>query len=120
MDFKCIKEHFSSIDLKFIYNKLKNLQEFYDEFVNIINLAIKKILALKKEKKIYPSYLKKLLKEKPKLYKKWKLDQQITKKYKLVLKAYQKAVKNSDIQYEKNFCQNTNSKKFYSFIKLKL
>ena len=122
-DFKCINEYLSKIDWKFIYNKSENLQEFYDEFVNIINLAIKKFVPLKKKnikRKIYPSNLKKLLKEKQKLYKKCKLDQQITKKYKLVSKAYQKAVKNFDIQHEKSFCQNTNSKKFYSFVKSKL
>ena len=54
------------------------------------------------------------------MYKKCKLDQQITKKYQLVSKAYQKAVKNIDIQEEKSFCQNTNSKKFCSFVKSKI
>ena len=39
----------SSIDSKFIYNKSENLQEFYDEFVKIINLAIKKFVPLKKK-----------------------------------------------------------------------
>ena len=66
----------------------------------------------KRKRKLYPSNLKKLLKEKQKLYKKCKLDQQITEKYKLVSKAYEKAVKNFDIQHEKSFCQNTNSKNF--------
>merc|ERR1712096_580965 len=56
-DFKCINEHLSNIEWKLIYNKSENLQEFYDEFVNIINLAIKKFvpkeknLNLKKKKK---------------------------------------------------------------------
>ena len=122
-DFKCINEYLSSIDWKFIYNKSENLQEFYDKFVNIINLTIKKFVPLKKKnrkRKIYPSNLKKLLKEKQKLYKKCKLDQQITEKYKLVSKAYEKAVKNFDIQHEKSFCQNTSSKKIYFFLKSKL
>ena len=58
VDFKCIKEHFSSIDWKFIYNESENLQEFYDGFVNIINFVIKKFLPLKNKntkRKIYPS-----------------------------------------------------------------
>ena len=33
---------------------------------------------------------------------------------------YEKAVKSFDIQHEKSFCLNTNSKKFYSFVKSKL
>merc|ERR1712096_48302 len=66
-DFKCINEYLSNIDWKFIYNKSDNLQEFYDEFVNIINLAIKKFVPLKKKnikRKIYPSNLKKKKKKK--------------------------------------------------------
>ena len=43
-DFKLINEHLLSIDLKFIYNKSKKLQEFYNEFVNIINLAINRLV----------------------------------------------------------------------------
>ena len=78
----------------FIINQRRESEEFYDKFVNIINLTIKKFVPLKKKKrkrKLYPSNLKKLLKEKQKLYKKCKLDQQITEKYKLVSKAYEKA-----------------------------
>ena len=68
-NFKCINEHLSSIDWKLIYNKSENLQEFYDEFVNIINLAIKKFVPLKKKNiksKIYPSNLIKATKRKAK------------------------------------------------------
>merc|ERR1712096_45969 len=46
-DFKCINEYLSNIGWKFIYNKSENLQEFYDEFVNIITPKKKK----KKKKK---------------------------------------------------------------------
>ena len=73
VDFKCINEYLSSIDWKSIYNKSENLQEFYDKFVSIINLALKKIVPLikkDKKRKTYPSNLKKLLKERQKLYKK--------------------------------------------------
>ena len=52
--------------------------------------------------------------------KKSKLDQQITKKYKLVSKAYQKTVINFDIHHEKAFVKMHISKHFYSFVKSKL
>ena len=73
-----------------------------------------------RKRKIYPSNLKKLLKEKQKLYKKSKLDQQITKKYKLVSKTYEKAVKISPYKMKKAFVKILVQKMFYSFVKSKL
>ena len=80
---------------------------FYDEFIKTINFSIKQYLPLikqKKKMKTYPSDIKKLLREKLKLYKQCKLNKQMVQKYKNVSKKYQKAVKMFNIEHEKSIC----------------
>ena len=122
-NFEKINEFLSEINWKALFNNSKNLQMFYDEFIKTINFSIKQYVPLikqKKKMKTYPSDIKKLLREKLKLYKQCKINKQMVQKYKNVSKKYQKAVKVFNIEHEKCFCQNTNSKKFYSYVKSKL
>ena len=103
-------------------NKSKYLQEFYDEFLNIINRVIKKFVPLKKKNrksKIYSSSLKILLKEKQKLHKKSKLYQLITKKKQASLKNITKGCKKT-INMKKASVKIQIQKSFTFFIKLKL
>ena len=122
-NFEKINEFLSEINWNALFNNSKNLQMFYDEFIKTIIFSIKQYVPLikqKKKMKTYPSDIKKLLSEKLKLYKQCKLNKQMVQKYKNVSKKYQKAVKMFNIEHEKSFCQNTNSKKFYTFVKSKL
>ena len=66
---------------------------FYDEFIKTINFSIKQYVPLIKQKrktKTYPSDIKKLLREKLKLYKQCKLNKQMIQKYKNVSKNIKK------------------------------
>ena len=122
-NFENINKFLSDINWKVLFNNSKNLQMFYDKFIKTINFSIKQFVPLIKQDrkmKTYPSDIKKLLREKLKLYKQCKLDKQMIEKYKTVSKKYEKAVKVFNIEHEKRFCQNTNSKKFYSYVKSKL
>ena len=122
-NFENINKFLSEINWKVLFNNSKNLQMFYDKFIKTINFSIKQFVPLIKQNrktKTYPSDIKKLLREKLKLYKQCKLDKQMIQKYKNVSKKYEKAVKVFNIEHEKRFCQNTNSKKFYSYVKSKL
>ena len=96
---------------------------FYDKFIKTIDCSIKQFVPLIKQNrkmKTYPFDIKKIIREKIKLYTQFKLDKQMIQIYKNVSKKYQKAVKVFNIKHEKCFCQNTNSKKFYSYVKPKL
>ena len=44
-NFKNVNKYLSGISWKVLYNSSKNLQEFYDEFINTINLSIKRFVA---------------------------------------------------------------------------
>ena len=43
-NFKNLNKYLSGINWKLLYNTSKNLQEFYDEFINTINLSIKQLV----------------------------------------------------------------------------
>ena len=96
---------------------------FYDKFIKTIDCSIKQFVPLIKQNrkmKTYPFDIKKIIREKIKLYTQFKLDKQMIQIYKNVSKKYQKAVKVFNIEHEKRFCQNSNSKKFYSYVNSKL
>ena len=84
-DFENINNYLSNINWTSLFNKSKNLQHFYDQFINLIHTSIKRFIPLyskiNKNKK-YPSHIKKLLKEKLNLYKKSKTNKSFSKVYK--------------------------------------
>ena len=94
-NFDNINKFLSEINWKVKYNISKNLQEFYNEFINTINFSIKQFVPLPKRHRIKNTsfYYKKLLREKLKLYKQCKPDKQMIEKYKKVSNEYQKVVK---------------------------
>ena len=49
-NFKNVNKYLSGINWKLLYNSSKNLQEFYDEFINTIILSIKRFELLIKKK----------------------------------------------------------------------
>ena len=122
-DFENINNYLSNINWTSLFNKSKNLQHFYDQFINLIHTSIKRFIPLyskiNKNKK-YPSHIKRLLKEKLNLYKKSKTNKSFSKVYKKKSKEYQLAVKKYNFEYEKNFCKNPNLNFFYSYVKSKL
>ena len=122
-DFKNINKYLSNIDWTSLFNKSKNLQHFYDQFIDSIQTSIKLYIPPypKNNKcKKYPSNIRKLLKEKLILYKKSKKNKSFSKDYKIKSKEYELAVKKYNLEYEKYFCTNPNFKKFYSYVKSKI
>ena len=106
-----------------LFNKSKNLQHFYDQFIDLIQTSIKLFIPpypKNNKRKKYPSNIKKLLKEKLILYKKSKKNKSFSKDYKIKSKEYELAVKKHNLEYEKYFCTNPNFKKFYSYVKSKI
>ena len=122
-NFDNINKFLSKINWKVKYNNSKNLQEFYNEFIKTTNVSIKQFVALTKHHRKSKTYLfsiKKMLREKIKLYKQYKSNKQMIQKYKKVSNEYQKAVKGFNIEYKKSFLQNNNAKKNYCYVNSKL
>ena len=122
-DFKNINKYLSNIDWTSLFNKSKNLQHFYDQFIDLIQTSIKLFIPPypKNNKcKKYPSNIKKLLKEKLILYKKSKKNKSFSKDYKIKSKEYELAVKKYNLEY-KNYSALTQIKKsFIATLNLKL
>ena len=101
----------SNIDWTSLFNKSKNLQLFYDLFINLIQTSTKLFIPPypKNNKcKKYPSNILKLLKEKLILYNKSKKNKSFSKDYKIKSKEYELAVKKYNLEFEKSFSTNPN------------
>ena len=122
-----ISEELSSVAWNFpsLHNNLPTshvLQEFYDYFVSTITEVIKRNTPLKpSNSKIgkCPKHIKKILKHKLSVYKRYKTDKNLKQTYKEISLEYENAVKQWRNKIEERACQNPSSRKFYSFVNKK-
>ena len=102
-DLENINNYLSKNNWTSLFNKSKNLQHLYDQFISSIQTSMKRFKPLyskNNKSKKYPSHIKKLLKEKANLYKKSKTNKSLLIKHKNKSKEYQLAVKKYNFEYE--------------------
>ena len=101
-----------------------NVPDTYDYFLSILNSSIAKHTPIKVKKPgkplKKPHNIRKLLKEKHKIYKQCKTNPLKKAAYKTISKAYDLAVDEWNDRLESNICSNPSSKKFYSYANKKL
>lgn len=120
-DFNKINDHLTKVDWTPTYNG--NYQEYYDNFIGILNDTINShipVITPKKRPLKLPLHLKQLLSEKLSAYKKFKADSSLKSEYVKKSKEYEREVSKWNDVKENNICQNPCSKKFYNFINKKL
>ena len=99
-----------------------NLQTFYNYFLNILHEVIAKNTPLQRPKSRKfqpPKYIKKILKQKRAIYKRYKTDKTLKSKYKMKSMEYENAVKKWRDGVEENLCKDPTSRKFYGYINKK-
>ena len=112
-NFENINDFLSKSNWTSLFINSENLQHFYDQFISLIQISIKRFVPIyskNNKSKKYPSHIKKLLKEKLNLYKKSKTNKSFSIEYKNKSKEYQLAVKKYNFEYENKFCKNQNIK----------
>lgn len=127
-NFQMVLKDLSSViwNLPTFYNNLydrNDLQSLYDYFINTINQAVNKHTPLRNSRPRSfkpPKHIKKMLKQKLTLYKKYKTDKTLKSKYKQISIDYENSVKQWRDGIEQKICQNPSSRKFYSFVNKKL
>ena len=99
-------------------------QSLYDKFICILHDAIRGNVPIyhspRKKLKKMPAKIKRILKEKLRIYKCMKTDKSLKPKYKQLSHEYEQAVKNWTNNIENNLCKSPSSKKFYNYINKKL
>jgi hypothetical protein len=114
------------IDTKWdsIINSDLTLQQNYDSFLSILYSEIAKHVPVNKTKSFNsvkkPHHIRRLLKEKLRVYKQCKHNKALKQKFKQLSKEYETAVKEWHNNTESNICNNPSSKKFYKYVKQKI
>ena len=122
-DYCEISSHLLSIDWNHIIEANSNdIQQLYDHFVNVISQTIDCFVPKYKrhQHRRKPIHIKKLLKEKQKLYQLSKMNSVMNLKYKQTAKDYDNAVKCWHDSIESSICNNANKSRFYGYVNSKL
>ena len=120
-DYNNINADLSNINWSSIYSG--NLQDFYDNFISILNRIIDARVPIVRPKKHsfkLPKHIKVLLKEKLNAYKHFKSNPSLKSVYIQKCSQYEQEVKKWNNSNEYNLCRNPSSKKFYNYINKKL
>ena len=112
------------IDWQQTFSHFSDLQTFYNFFLSVLHDKISKFIPRKQIKTTNrsrrPKHIRKLLKEKLRVYKQYKSDKSKKKLLSAKCKEYSEAVQALNEKIESEICNNPNDKKFYSFINKKL
>ena len=122
-NFNGINRDLSYYDWTNLFYRSSNFQQFYNLFIDILTFLVSKYVPTNKFKSgrtSYPSHIKKLLRDKTRLYTESKANDSLKKSYKAKCKEYDKAVSTWHDSKELNLCSNPFSRKFYKFVKTKL
>ena len=113
-----------AIDWSFVISSCNdNIQTLYDTLIRRLHLVIDHYVSLKKSSNISPKrplQIRKLLKEKKKLYPLRKINLLTKENYNKTSKNYDQAVLHRCDKIESSICENPNLSKFYGFADRKL